>query len=505
MEVWQIILLPVYVLSLALLMAFSFHRFVIVWLYFRHRDRGQPDRRCPDSNLPGVTVQLPVYNECYVVERLIRAVAALDYPRDRLEIQVLDDSIDSTSEVAVRVVAELQSEGVDIRCLHRTDRLGYKAGALAAGMSDAKHELLAVFDADFVPRPSFLREMVPHFVGRPEVGMVQARWGHLNRDYSLLTKVQSIFLDGHFVMEHGARSRAGLFFNFNGTAGIWRRRCIEEAGGWQHDTLTEDLDLSYRAQMVGWQFIYLPQVVAPAEVPVTANAWKSQQFRWAKGSTQTARKLLPRLLKSDLSIEVKAEAVVHLCANTSYLLMALLAILVFPAVLSRQDMGWYRVVLVDLPLFASATVVVSRFYIHSQKQIYSDWTSRLKYIPWTLALGMGISLNNARGVIDALLGRQTEFKRTPKFSVTTGRDTWRNKQYGVRLNVSTIGEIILGIYLGGVILFCVREEIYFPLLFLFLFCTGFLYVGATSLFQDLLARIAHWRGASRSIEVAAAD
>ena len=493
MEMWQILLLPVYVLSLALLMVFSFHRFAIVRLFFKHADRVPSPQTFSEGNLPGVTVQLPVYNEFYVVERLIRAVAAFDYPRDRLEIQVLDDSTDETTKIADRCVADLRSEGLDIRCLHREERTGYKAGALEAGMKVAKYDLLAIFDADFLPLPSFLRETVPYLIGQPDVGMVQTRWGHLNRDYSLLTKVQSIFLDGHFVMEHGARSRAGLFFNFNGTAGIWRKACIGDAGGWQHDTLTEDLDLSYRAQMAGWKFIYLPNVVAPAEVPVTVNAWKSQQFRWAKGSVQTARKLLPRLLKSDLPLGVKAEAVLHLCANTSYLLMALLALLVFPAVLSRQDMGWYRLVLVDLPLFASATAVVSRFYIHSQKQIYPDWATRLKYIPCALALGMGISLNNARGVIEALVGHQTEFKRTPKFSVTSHWDTWRDKRYRVRLNLSTLGEVGLGIYLAGVIAFCLINEIYFPLIFLALFCGGFLYVGLMSFCQDVIGRYRDYR------------
>lgn len=505
MEVWQILLLPVYVLSLALLMGFSFHRFVIVWLYFRHADRVVSPRSCLDAELPAVTVQLPIYNEQYVVERLIRAVAAMDYPPDRLQIQVLDDSTDETCDLAKRVTAELRSVGVDIEYLHRQDRTGYKAGALAEGMDVAKHDLLAVFDADFLPGRAFLKEMTPHFLDRPDVGMVQARWGHLNRDYSLLTKVQSIFLDGHFVMEHGARSRAGLFFNFNGTAGIWRKRCIVEAGGWQHDTLTEDLDLSYRAQLAGWKFVYLPHVVAPAEVPVTTNAWKSQQFRWAKGSVQTAKKLLPRVMRSDLAWNVKAEAAVHLCANTSYLLMAILALLVFPAVLSRQDLGFYRVLLVDLPLFVSATAVVSRFYIHSQKQIYPDWSTRMKYIPCALALGMGISLNNARGVVEALVGYETDFKRTPKYNVTSTLDTWRHKRYGVSLNSSTLFEVALGIYLAGVIGFCVLKAIYFPLLFLFLFCTGFLYVGITSLLQDFLGRLGQIREVSGKIETAAAD
>jgi len=454
MELWQMVLLPIYCVALGSLMLFSFHRFVMVHLYFKNRGNAPVEPSVSEADLPSVTVQLPVYNELYVVDRLIRAVAAFDYPRHLLEIQVLDDSTDETTDIARRCVAEFQVRGLDIVAIHRDCRDGYKAGALKAGMRVAKGEYLAVFDADFVPHPDFLRRTVPHLVADPRVGMVQMRWAHLNRDYSLITKVQSIFLDGHFVMEHGARSRSGLFFNFNGTAGIWRKSCIQEAGGWQHDTLTEDLDLSYRAQLAGWGFVYLNDETAPAEVPVTVNGWKAQQFRWAKGSVQTAKKLLPRLLRSDLRRGVKAEAVLHLCANTSYLMMAVLAILIFPAVLSRQELGWYRVLLVDLPLFASATAVVSRFYIHSQREIYSDWRSRLKYIPWCLALGMGISFNNGRAVIEGLLGHDTAFNRTPKFNVVSKSDRWSDKRYGVKINIMSFLELSAGVYFMSVLYYC---------------------------------------------------
>ena len=269
MEIWQLLLLPVYIVALGLLMVFSFHRFMMVRLYFKNSSNVPPKLTLPEDDLPFVTIQLPVYNEVYVVERLIRSVAAFDYPADLFEVQVLDDSTDETMEVAQRCAEDLRADGIDVICLHRADRVGFKAGALEAGMRRAKGEVIAIFDADFVPRPDFLKLTVPHLMANERVGMVQARWGHLNRDYSILTRVQSIFLDGHFVMEHGARSRSGLFFNFNGTAGIWRKRCIEDAGGWHHETLTEDLDLSYRAQMAGWKFVYLNDVVAPAEVPVT--------------------------------------------------------------------------------------------------------------------------------------------------------------------------------------------------------------------------------------------
>jgi cellulose synthase/poly-beta-1,6-N-acetylglucosamine synthase-like glycosyltransferase len=484
---WQTVLLIVYSLALGMLILYSLHRHLIVRLYHKNRHR-RPVPAGRFGRLPRVTVQLPVYNEVYVVERLIRAVAQIDYPRDLLEIQVLDDSTDETTSVAQRCVAELGAKGYDIVLLHRADRSGFKAGALEAGLERAKGEFIAVFDADFLPPRGFLRETIHHFTD-DGVGMVQVRWGHLNRDYSLLTRIQAIFLDGHFVMEHGARSRSGLFFNFNGTAGIWRRDCIQDAGGWQHDTLTEDLDLSYRAQMAGWRFVFLDDVVSPAEIPVEVNGWKAQQFRWAKGSVQTAKKLLVPLLRSSLPRRVKLEAAVHLTTNFSYLLMAIVAILIFPAVLSRQEFGWARLILVDLPLFSVATGVVSRFYVHSQREIYRDWKTRLKYLPCVLAFGMGMSLNNARAVLEGLVGYDTEFRRTPKYRVEGSRDTWLGKRYSVRKNAVSLIEMALGLHFCGVVAFSINRGLYFPLPFLALFGFGFMYVGLMSFFQGRLERL----------------
>jgi len=304
--------------------------------------------------LPAVTIQLPIYNEMYVADRLIDAVCQIDYPRELLEIQVLDDSTDETQSVAEQAVRRNAARGVDITFIHRTDRSGYKAGALEAALKVAKGEFVAIFDADFIPTPDFLTRTVPFFTD-PKVAMVQARWGHINQDYSLLTKIQSILLDGHFVLEHGARNRAGLFFNFNGTAGIWRRTAITDAGGWQHDTLTEDLDLSYRAQLRGWRFVFLPDLIAPAEVPVEMNSFKSQQHRWAKGSIQTCLKLLPRILQSDQPFKVKAEAFFHLSANFNYPLMCVLSVLIAPSMVIRYNMGWYEMLRIDIPLFVAAT------------------------------------------------------------------------------------------------------------------------------------------------------
>jgi cellulose synthase/poly-beta-1,6-N-acetylglucosamine synthase-like glycosyltransferase len=320
-----------YFFVLCILGIYGWHRYYIVYLYTKYRDR-VPGPPPPVSDWPVVTVQLPIYNEMYVVDRLIEAVCDLDYPKDRLEIQVLDDSTDETRDRAEMAVQRQLARGFDIKYLHRTDRTGYKAGALEAGMKVARGEYIAIFDADFVPTADFLERTVGHLVHDPGLAVVQARWGHLNDEYSLLTRVQAVLLDGHFVLEHGARNRSGCFFNFNGTAGIWRRAAIADAGGWQHDTLTEDLDLSYRAQMRGWRFMFLPDLLTPAEVPVEMNAFKTQQHRWAKGSIQTCRKILPLLLQSNLPFPVKVEAFFHLTANINYLLMVVLSNQMFPSI-----------------------------------------------------------------------------------------------------------------------------------------------------------------------------
>src|SRR6202030_4045962 len=363
---------------------------------------------------PRVTIQLPIYNERYVIERLVDAVARFEYPRELLEIQVLDDSTDETQEVARLCVARTQALGVSIHYIHRQNREGYKAGALAEGLKSASGEFIAIFDADFLPGADFLRRTLPYLAKQPKIAMVQTRWTYLNRDYSALTEVESILLDGHFVIEHGSRSRSGHFFNFNGTAGVWRRVAIEDAGGWQHDTLTEDLDLSYRAQLRGWQFVFVPAVIAPAEVPVEMNAFKSQQHRWAKGSIQTCRKLLPQILRSKLPLGVKIEAFFHLTANFNYPLMCILSILMFPSMVIRYNMGWYEMLIIDVPLFFAATFSFCNFYMVCQREIHTDWRARLKYVPFLMSVGIGLSVNNTRAVFEALFNKQSEFARTPK-------------------------------------------------------------------------------------------
>jgi cellulose synthase/poly-beta-1,6-N-acetylglucosamine synthase-like glycosyltransferase len=477
-------ILGLYFLTLVILGILGVHRYVMVWLYFRHREQRARPRPLP-KRLPRVTVQLPVYNEMYVVERLLESVVAIRYPKDLLEIQVLDDSTDETSAIVRRAVARRRAEGFDVHHVRRENRAGYKAGALDAGLSLARGELILVFDADFVAPPDVLEKTVGSFTD-PRVGMVQVRWGHINRDYSLLTQVQSIMLDGHFVMEHGARSRSGRFFNFNGTAGIWRREAISDAGGWQHDTLTEDLDLSYRAQMRGWRFAYLQDLVSPAELPVEMNGFKAQQQRWSKGSVQTCKKLLPRVLASDLPWWIKVESTFHLTANLAYPLMVLLAALLFPAMVMRYSMGWQEMLVVDVPIFLAAFASVCSFYVFSQKELFPDtWRSRLRYIPAVLGIGIGISLNNAVAVVDGLFGRPSEFKRTPKYRIEGAGDEWQLKRYKGATGWIPYVELALGLYFSIVALYAIAYGLYGALPFIGLFQLGFLYTAGMSLVQGL--------------------
>ncbi len=482
MTVAETLTLASYFFVLIILAVYGWHRYYLVYLYMRNRDK-EPKAGPMLSPLPVVTIQLPLYNEMYVADRLIASVCAIDYPRDRLEIQVLDDSTDETIGIAERAVHRHTAQGIDIKYLHRADRTGYKAGALEAGLKEARGEFVAIFDADFLPTRDFLTRLLPHF-GDPKVGMVQARWGHINQDYSLLTKIQSILLDGHFVLEHGGRNRAGRFFNFNGTAGIWRRVAIDDAGGWQHDTLTEDLDLSYRAQLRGWRFVFVPSVVAPAEVPVEMNAFKSQQHRWAKGSIQTCRKLLPEILRADVPLSVKAEAFFHLTANFNCPLMCILSVLMFPSMVIRYNMGWYEMMLIDVPLFFAATFSVCNFYMVCQREIHHDWRSRIKYLPLLMSIGIGLCINNTRAVLEALFNKPTEFTRTPKYRIEGNTDEWMGKKYRQSVAVQPLIELGLGLYFTATVFYALANQIYGTVPFLVLFQIGFLYTGLLSIVQQ---------------------
>ncbi len=475
-------ILATYFFVVIILAVYGWHRYYLVYVYMKNRGK-EPKASAPLDPMPPVTIQLPLYNEMYVAERLIEAVCRIEYPRELLEIQVLDDSTDETCEVAELAVRRFAAQGHDIKYIHRTSRVGFKAGALEEGLRTARGEFVAIFDADFIPTADFLTRLMPHF-SDPQVGMVQARWGHINQDYSLLTKIQSILLDGHFVLEHGGRNRAGHFFNFNGTAGVWRRVVIDDAGGWQHDTLTEDLDLSYRAQLRGWRFVFVSDVIAPAEVPVEMNSFKSQQHRWAKGSIQTCRKLLPAILRADVPLGTKAEAFFHLTANFNYPLMVVLSILIFPSMVIRYNMGWYEMLLIDVPLFFAATFSVCNFYMVCQREIHKDWIARLKYLPFLMSIGIGLSINNSRAVFEAMFNRESEFTRTPKYRIEGSGDEWIGKKYHQTVAIQPLIELALGLYFTATVFYALANQIYGTLPFLLLFQIGFLYTGLVSIVQQ---------------------
>jgi cellulose synthase/poly-beta-1,6-N-acetylglucosamine synthase-like glycosyltransferase len=463
------------------LSGYGLHRYFIVYLFLKNRRR-VPQPLSHFEQLPIITVQLPLFNEIYVVERLLKSVSELDYPRERLQIQVLDDSTDETRCLTASCAQKLAERGFDVELIHRTDRVGYKAGALEAGLATARGDFVCILDADFVPQPELLRSAV-HFFTDPKVGMIQTRWGHINRGYSLLTRVQAMFLDGHLLLEQVARSRSGRFFNFNGTAGIWRKSCIAESGGWQHDTLTEDLDLSYRAQLAGWKFVFLTDVVTPAELPVDMNGFKSQQHRWTKGSIQTCKKLLPRIWRSGLPLPIKIEATGHLTSNFAYLLLACLCVLIHPSAGGPQS-GWLRMFLLDVPIFLSASVSVAVFYICAQRELHPrTWMKEILLLPALIALGVGLSINNARAVLEAVFNHPSEFTRTPKYGIENKRQTWRSCRYMPLKSVLPIVEVGFAIYFSYIVWYAVAHEQYFTLPFLVMFQCGFLYVALSSLAQ----------------------
>ena len=480
----DVLVVGLYFAVLAGLSVYGAHRGYLLYLYTNGRCPGrrpaQPPGSSPPAPPPRVTVQLPIFNEVYVVERLIEAVARLRYPRERFEVQVLDDSTDETSRVARAAVERWRARGLAIRHRRRAARAGFKAGALAEGLRLAGGDLIAVFDADFTPPPDFLERAVGVFAD-PRVGMVQARWGHANRRHSLLTRLQALLLDGHFVLEHGGRQRGGCFFNFNGAAGIWRRAAIESAGGWQHDTLTEDLDLSYRAQLAGWRFVFLPDVVAPAELPVEMSAFKSQQHRWTKGSIQTCRKVLPAVLRSDAPLRVKAEAFLHLTANFNYLLVLALCVLILPALAARTASGGARrLLLVDAVLFGLAAVSVAAFYAVSQRELGGRWWARLRDLPAMVALGLGLSINNAVAVVEALSGRTGEFRRTPKYGVRPRGERAGGGRRPRGAVVQPLVEIAFGVWFTVAAGYALAAGIYGAVPLFALFQAGFFYAGFAS-------------------------
>lgn len=473
---------------LVILCIYGAHRYFLVWLYYRHRSKAPRLDAC-FRELPSVTVQLPMYNEAAVARRIIHAVAALDYPRDRLQIQVLDDSTDETLHIVRQTVRRLQEHGLDIVCLHRDNRRGYKAGALAQATQHATGEFICIFDADFTPPPDILRNLI-HYFTNPAIGLVQARWEHANRRDSMLTKAQAVLLDGHFVVEHTARNRSGRFMSFNGTAGIWRKSCIQDAGGWHYDTLTEDLDLSYRAQMKGWKFVYLPHVTAPAELPPEMGAFKAQQRRWTRGGVQTLRKLLPAVIRSRLPWRIKIEAFFHLTACTVPLYIVALTVMVVPAVLMRQSLFAGKPIiqmLFDLSLFLLACCSTAVFYAVSQRELFNTWKGSLRYIPFLMCLGIGISLNNARAALAGFFGPTGEFVRTPKFAGNVPLDGAARRSHKrstdpLNWEWQTALELLVGVFFLLCILYCAADrKLAGGIPFLAIFMIGFFYVGICSL------------------------
>ncbi len=495
----------VYVVTLLVIAVYGLHRYGLVWKFLRHRKQ-TPVEPEPFESLPRVTVQLPMFNEAAVAERIIDAACKMDYPRGLLQIQVIDDSTDACAAIAENSVRHRQAQGVDIEYLHRTDRVGYKAGALADAMDRVTGEFVAIFDADFIPPANFLQRTIHHFTDE-NVAMVQTAWGHLNREQSWLTRCQSIVLDGHFLVEHPARHFAGHWFNFNGTAGVWRKSAIEDADGWQGDTLTEDVDLSYRAQMKGWRFIYRPDIVCPAEVPASMTAFKSQQHRWSKGAIQVAKKLLPAILKSNASGATRLEAFFHLTNPIPFIAITMMALLLYPTIyvnllaLNTGEAGGGTIaLLIGLSLFALGTASAGVFYMISQRVQQRSYFGTLLHMPLLMAIGIGIALNNAKAVFEALFGYRSPFVRTPKrgdakseggSTKSEGFKPIRNPTAStaapsakseIRNRTIIALELLMGLYT----LECCRLSLVvhgttISLPFLALFAIGYLYVGIGSL------------------------
>ncbi len=476
--------LGIYYTLLLLLTVYGIHRYILLYLFSKYRKgRLETEKKFTECTVadyayPSVTVQLPLYNEMYVAERVIKAAAAMEYPSDKLTVQVLDDSTDETRSIARKTVEGLKQQGVNALYQHRTDRVGYKAGALQAGLESTDSDLYCIFDADFVPSKEFLKKAIPFF-SDPDVGVVQAKWGHINENYSLLTRAQSIMLDGHFQLEHGARNISGRFMNFNGTAGVIRRKAIVEAGGWQHDTLTEDLDLSYRMQLKGWRFKYLPRLVCPSELPVDVNGFMSQQYRWTKGSVQVGCKILRQVFASKLPWRLKCESVMHLLSPVNYLLLFLISLIIPFAVYFRQQAEGIHLSIIEVVIFIFSFCSIGLFYGVSLKETYGNWRQKLAYIPFVFSTGVGMCLNNGKAVLGAFMVKPTAFIRTPKYNICKKEDGVKGKRY--TLSRIAYGELLLALYLTTSFVFFTVTGNYFVLPFLCIFVFGYCHIAYLSL------------------------
>lgn len=474
-----------YVAVLIGLAGYGVHRLTIVYLYLRYGDQEpQPPKQWDE--LPVVTVQLPMFNELHVAERLLECVAKLDYPKDKLHIQVLDDSTDETIQIASAAVDKLKAQGFDADYVHRTDRTGFKAGALENGTVSAKGEYLLILDADFLPNPDLLQKTIQHFTD-PEIALVQTRWGHLNRTYNTLTRVQAMFLDGHMELEQTARNRGGRFFTFNGTAGIWRKEAITDAGGWHHDTLTEDMDLSYRAQLKGWKFIFLNKVETPAELPVDMDGFKNQQHRWTKGSIQCCKKGLANIWRADIPLTTKLEATAHLTSNFAYLLLIALCFII-PNKTQPEALGDVAPWLINIPIFLFASGSVILFYLIAQKSLRPDsWMKEIKYLPLLLALGIGMSINNARAVLEAIFNQESAFVRTPKYGINKTKKTssWKKSRYKALKSLNPFIELAFGVFFAIFVIKSFIEGSFIGGMLMLPFPVGFFYTSFSSIAQML--------------------
>jgi len=489
------ICIAVYFFILVFLCIFGFHKIWLVFLYYRNRNKiPVPKGYFDKNNLPYVTIQLPIYNELFVVSRLIDAVSNIDYPRDKLEIQVLDDSTDESTEMIKEKVAQKQSEGFLIYHIRRGNRDGFKAGALVYGLKFAKGDFIAIFDADFLPDRDILNNTI-HFFTDPKVGLVQTRWEHANRDFSLFTQSQAVMLDGHFIIEHTARNCSGRFINFNGTAGIWRRKTIEDAGGWGTDTWTEDLDLSYRAQLKGWKFVYLRNVVTPGELPIEMNSFKEQQYRWTKGAIQTAKKLFKPVISARIPFAIKIEAILHLMTNFSYPFVFVLSLLMLPVIIFRHIYGIPSFIILEAILFLGAFVSICVFFAVSQKEICDGKKCQklllnLLRIPLLFTLGIGICIYNTKAIMEAIFNQKSEFTRTPKYNITQSNlqdkvgcpGNTKDKRYVLPPNFIVIFlELLMGIYFLATVYYSLQYKFYYILPFELLFVIGFFWVSLSSL------------------------
>jgi cellulose synthase/poly-beta-1,6-N-acetylglucosamine synthase-like glycosyltransferase len=486
MAIDQIVLI-VYIVTLLIILVFASHGFIMIYYHNKYL-KNEPKAGDKVEEDKMITIQLPLYNELYVADRLINAICELDYPKDKLEIQVLDDSTDETVQIVAETVRQKQAEGFDIKHVRRPNREGYKAGALKEGLKTAKGEFVAIFDADFVPHPDFLRKTMNYF-SNEHIGLVQTRWEHMNEDYSIITKIQALALNGHFVIEQTVRNRSGFFINFNGTGGVWRKECIFDAGNWHSDTLTEDLDLSYRAQLKGWKFIYLRDITTPSELPAEMNALKAQQFRWTKGAIETCKKILPLVWKSDIPLRIKLQSTFHLTNNFAFPFILLAGILNVPLIFIKNS-GPYDPFFNMMAVFVLGFISSFIFYLYAQKDIDQDWRKKIALFPLFMAGSMGLAVNNSRAVFEGLMDRKSEFVRTPKMKVMNKDDKFTKNKYvkGMKIDSSTIVESILAVYcligVGASIYFMEIAAIPFQLMFFF----GFASIAGLSIKHNLAAR-----------------